>query len=272
MENTPVGIRNKVADSIKKCRKFIQQTTVDRAPTDAERARIQNALMEVRRKSNVLSKILDSLQVIYVKVPKNPPDEGRVTRTFSVDPYDNIRINIGFANSLTDEQLIGVLCHEALHLFFSHHKRIMGRTPFQFVNISMDAFINDGLAAEGFQLPPAGVQAYGNMLYITALYVEQAVPEISIANPKLIKLRVNLKGETWESVFDELIAKLTIPEEARKLREFNVGEVVYDPTLKQYGKIVQTGYGSEKQIYVQELTPQEALAAAKANAEKQGMI
>ena len=141
--------------------------------------------------------------------------------TFAVDGRGNILINLGFANSLSDEQLVGVLAHEAMHIWLEHHARMRGQTPFDFVNISMDAFINNDLHADGFELPKQGVQASSGHLYVTALYVERVVPEINLAKPALINLALPLHGENWESLFEQLVKKLTIPAEARKLRTFH---------------------------------------------------
>lgn len=267
LATVPAAFHKKITESIKKQEEFLKAISVVRKPTDAEKARIFKGIIAVKERNAYLGKILDNLKAVYVgpnrtvMTPLGAVPVG--TDTFAVDGRGNILINLGYAGTLTDEQLIGVLAHEAMHIMLLHHQRIKGRTPFHFVNIATDAFINNMLSEDGFKLPPGGVEGRSGYLRISALYLENVVSEITIAKPRLIDLQLKLTGENWESLFETLVKQLTIPEEARKLREFTVGEVIYDPKDKRYGKVVYTSYHPKGEIYIEELTPQEALIAAK---------
>lgn len=57
-----------------------------------------------------------------------------------------------FVESLSEEELTGVLCHEILHLVFLHLTRRGAREPIKF-NVACDVVINAMLLQNGFSLP-----------------------------------------------------------------------------------------------------------------------
>jgi predicted metal-dependent peptidase len=61
-----------------------------------------------------------------------------------------------FVDGLSDQELMGVLAHEVLHIANAHHLRRNGRNPLLW-NIACDAAINPLLLAARFVLPTGGV-------------------------------------------------------------------------------------------------------------------
>ena len=76
--------------------------------------------------------------------------------TIGVDKYANCVYNKEFIDTLSDEQIVGVLCHEILHCAFEHMIRIKQRHPMVW-NDACDSIINVIVQSEGFVLPPDGV-------------------------------------------------------------------------------------------------------------------
>jgi predicted metal-dependent peptidase len=57
-----------------------------------------------------------------------------------------------FVNGLSGDELVGVVCHETMHLALAHHARRSGRDASQF-NVACDLSINPLLEESGFTLP-----------------------------------------------------------------------------------------------------------------------
>lgn len=63
-----------------------------------------------------------------------------------------------FCDTLTDDELMGLSLHEAMHVVLMHSWRRGNRRPDVF-NIACDAFINDTLIKMGYSLPSGGVNS-----------------------------------------------------------------------------------------------------------------
>jgi len=70
----------------------------------------------------------------------------------------SLLVNPPFVESLTDDQLLGLLVHEVGHCAFIHHLRLNGRDPNRW-NIAADLQLNPLLRAAGYVLPPDGLYA-----------------------------------------------------------------------------------------------------------------
>jgi len=75
-----------------------------------------------------------------------------------------ILVNPEYTKSLSIEEVIGVLAHEAMHILGMHHIRIQGHEQRKF-DVAADYAINDLLLEEGFTLPNGGLhdKQYTNM-------------------------------------------------------------------------------------------------------------
>lgn len=65
----------------------------------------------------------------------------------------NLFVNPGFTASLTEAQVIGVLCHEVLHIVNMHHLR-KGKRDHKLWNVACDYAINPIVIGAGLDLPP----------------------------------------------------------------------------------------------------------------------
>lgn len=76
-------------------------------------------------------------------------------KTMAVDDKGNIYINPTFANFLPDEEVKGVLIHEAMHVFTKTFFRKGGRNH-KLWNICTDYLMNYYIVKDGFKLPEGG--------------------------------------------------------------------------------------------------------------------
>ncbi len=110
--------------------------------------------------------------------------------TMAVDINGNIFFNEEFVNSLSQEELAGVICHEILHLAFQHLSRMGNRNP-KIWNIAGDLKVNDEIIfnQSKFKLPKMALVAQGNT--------------IEIGNAKI----VNIDTKSSEQIYEEIINK-----------------------------------------------------------------
>lgn len=110
--------------------------------------------------------------------------------TMAVDINGNIFFNEEFVNSLSQEELAGVICHEILHLAFQHLSRMGNRNP-KIWNIAGDLKVNDEIIfnQSKFKLPKMALVAQGNT--------------IEIGKAKI----VNIDTKSSEQIYEEIINK-----------------------------------------------------------------
>lgn len=110
--------------------------------------------------------------------------------TMAVDINGNIFFNEEFVNSLSQEELAGVICHEILHLAFQHLSRMGNRNP-KIWNIAGDLKVNDEIIfnQSKFKLPKMALVAQGNT--------------IEIGRAKI----VNIDTKSSEQIYEEIINK-----------------------------------------------------------------
>jgi hypothetical protein len=260
--NWPTNVKTKVQNEMRKdaeLRKKIQEVT---PPTPEDEERIYAAKIRIKRKNSVLGEILDNAPTIYV----GPSSKGGVD-TFAIDPYGNLLINLGFSKTLDNDELEAVLAHEALHIALEHHLRVRGRLPWIFANYAMDAIINGGLTMDGFKLPAGGIQTsrYDKKVWFWLLVVDHDVPDINVANPKLLHLDIQMHKRGWEEVFDELKSYLDPDKQAEK-RAWFVNDVVFDKVRKTYG-VINNKYSGGSYL-IKDITVQEAETLLRAKKKK----
>jgi len=110
--------------------------------------------------------------------------------TMAVDINGNIFFNEEFVNSLSQEELTGVICHEILHLAFQHLSRMGNRNP-KIWNIAGDLKVNNEIIfnQSKFKLPKMALVAQGNT--------------IEIGRAKI----VNIDTKSSEQIYEEIINK-----------------------------------------------------------------
>lgn len=85
-------------------------------------------------------------------------EENCKIETIGVDEHWRMHVNTQWTGNLRDDELVGVVYHELLHLVCDHasrRKRISAQADLW--NISADAEINSFLSKEGYSLPSGGV-------------------------------------------------------------------------------------------------------------------
>ena len=78
--------------------------------------------------------------------------------TMSTDGI-HLRYNTDFVESLTPDELVGVLCHEVMHVASLHHTRSGSRDHFKW-NVACDYAINLIIADSGLTLPEDALLDY----------------------------------------------------------------------------------------------------------------
>ena len=83
-------------------------------------------------------------------------EENEHIPTMGVDKYLNLYWNRKFVESLNEPELIGLLCHETLHICLMHMDRGEKKNK-ELFNIANDLVVNCILKNESFQLPKGGL-------------------------------------------------------------------------------------------------------------------
>jgi predicted metal-dependent peptidase len=87
--------------------------------------------------------------------------EDSSNETIGVDRYARCFYNPQFLQRLDDSELIGVMCHEVLHLALKHPERGQGRDIFvhgtSLFNVAIDILVNYICLKNGFKLPTCGI-------------------------------------------------------------------------------------------------------------------
>lgn len=153
--------------------------------------RITDLMLKLANKEPFFAYLILSQRLIEDKDGKHCPTMG----------VDGVRLyyNPAFTNTMTDEQLTGVLAHESLHIAYQHPFRMnlgQERDP-EVWNIAADAVINPILQRRGYYLP----------------------------NDTHVKIPVQ-KHETTEEVYDRLEKN---PQQKRGASGKGAGEVMAPP-------------------------------------------
>lgn len=109
--------------------------------------------------------------------------------TFAVNKYGHLFFNPEFADTLSDDQLIYVLAHEAMHVAKGDFFRREDRDPLVW-NVVADCVINDLLNQESFTKPDMG-------------YIPDASGNIKI-NDKIYNVRDKSTEEFYDEVYSDL--------------------------------------------------------------------
>jgi len=109
--------------------------------------------------------------------------------TAGVDAYGNLYFNPEYIDTLSDEEIKGVLAHEVMHCALEHLDRGKGKQP-DLCNISQDAVINAIILKDGFQLPKGVILPTNNSIDLFGIRFKK------------------LTEKTSEEVYDKLWRKL----------------------------------------------------------------
>ena len=185
----------------------IPNTVHNREPTVKELLRLNRGKEEVKKRTFVLGKILEKLPTIYV-------DGNSRYQTMAVRSDGVLLININFANAITFEELVGVLAHEAMHIYLKHLKRLGGRDMWH-SNVATDTAINYLLVKEGYKLPGGGFSPPANQwgqvradFDFNALIVRSPAFTIITGQPELMCYYIKLTASAennWEEIYKSIV-------------------------------------------------------------------
>jgi predicted metal-dependent peptidase len=96
-----------------------------------------------------------AMRLKFIPIPKDDPRTKLFQfQTMCTDGH-HIFYNVEWTEKLSKEQLIGVICHEVMHVVLLHSFRLGGRIHLIW-NIACDFAINITLQDDGFELPEGG--------------------------------------------------------------------------------------------------------------------
>jgi len=106
--------------------------------------KINKAKVKILQKSPFFSYLS-----LYLKIEESKDES---LESIGVTPKGNCYYNAKWIESISDEELLGVMAHEILHLALLHLTRV-GNRHRQGWNIATDLCINSMLQKEKFELP-----------------------------------------------------------------------------------------------------------------------
>ena len=159
--------------------------------------KITKAKIKLYDEAPFLSYIINHLQ--YTE------DNNLKSKTMAVDNFGRCYYDKKFVEKLSEEELKGVLAHEALHCALEHLNRLNGR-DMEVWNVATDIVINNMIINQGIRLPNIGIIPYNNMFEIAAhkiklINIDKKMAEMiynelqeKLPPKQKIKIMVSLKG------------------------------------------------------------------------------
>ena len=152
-----------------------------------------SALITFSKRYPFFNELMMRMRIIPVKTAEQAEKTGgsgymiEEIPTMAVDAKGNIYINIYFATeSISYKEVIGVLCHEMMHISLHHLRRIGNRQP-KLWNIATDLAINHTLVKDGISLPEGGL-----------------IPSVN-GDFDFDDYSINVEGKSSEEIYKELL-------------------------------------------------------------------
>ena len=178
--------------------------------------------------------------------------------TFAISNQGDLYYNPAFATQLSFKQLIGVLCHEVMHIAMLSLFRL-GTRDRELWNIATDLTINWDLIQDNFDLPAKGLIPDKDGIY-----------DVGKMGGTFKRFKIDVKDKSAEELYDELTAKVD-----EKLKKFlndlaqeldkhiydapppsqkgqqppneqedqgpQVGDLVYNEDTGEFGEVIKVG-------------------------------
>jgi predicted metal-dependent peptidase len=126
------------------------------------------------------------------------PERQDAVITAGVDAKGRMYYNGDFVMGLSIDELMGVLCHEVLHVALIHMQRIESRNH-KISNIAQDCVVNYAVIQSGLKLPDVGIQ------------IERYSNSAKIPMPdKSIRVK-DVDKKSWEDIYDEIFPQFPNP-------------------------------------------------------------
>ncbi len=145
---------------------------------------VEAAIEEINAARPVVKKMIDKARAYIVLdhpffasiMLKKPMVERLDIPTLAVDPQGKIYYNPMFLKELTNDQLVGAICHEVLHYASGHSVRRGSRDP-QKWNCAADAWINDTLNQSNIPITIPGIVSMPGSAQKTVEQIYDELPE-----------------------------------------------------------------------------------------------
>lgn len=153
--------------------------------------RVMRAKIQMYNKSPFFSYILLHMKMTKAKVGSVAED----LKTMSIDHLGNLEWSEEFVKKLSNEELMGVVAHEVMHVALLHMHRMMNRDN-KIMNVTQDLVINDILKQENFSLPVSGLIPENH--------------EFKLDLPKKPYTITNINEKSSEQIYDEIYHLLPV--------------------------------------------------------------
>ena len=149
--------------------------------------------------------------------------------TMAVDDFGNIYISPKFALSLSEEDIVSILAHEAMHIITLSFPRRRGR-EMKIWNIATDYIMNMYLQQDGFKFP----DGFCNPVEKGGRWI---IPELK--GTKTIK-NLDITEMSANELYD-IIIQIAVPPDQQQgqggPQEIEVGDIIRDTKTGRYGKV-----------------------------------
>jgi predicted metal-dependent peptidase len=181
----------------------------------------------------------------FLKFKKAEGKELPITAGIGISSKGNLIFKEEFVNKLTQEECLGILCHEILHLALFHPNREKNRNHSEW-NIACDLTTNSMLIKKGFCLPSGALAPQNNKFTLSRRYNQLVITDIDQKSPEEIY---------WE---------ISTPKNQRKLNKFG-GKTKNDKTTTKNNKKDPEGDGKISPNHPLSLPPSPNSALVKCN-------
>lgn len=173
----------------------------------------------------------------------------KTMRTMCVNGKGELEFDLDFVDKLTSEEVMGVICHEVLHVALLHMLRREDRQPV-IANIAQDMAVNCLVRQEDIVLPKIGIQ-YSRQDDMCSVVVGQQKVEVW-----------NISKKSWETIYAEIHPQLKDNPKTQPQQSNNGAYGGFDEHEKGEGTSEEMSEESDKW--------QRALAEAATYAKQQG--
>lgn len=159
-------------------------------------------LTELKTPEDKFTRAIADLQLnqpffAHLAVRLNPqPANGQLRiPTMGVDAKGNLYYEKDFVMNMDQDELMGVVCHETLHVGLLHMLRMGNRVP-AIANVAMDCVVNMMVRKTNLRLPSETIPV--------DTYNDSAAPMINGVSFSIS----DVTKKSWEQVYDELCSKM----------------------------------------------------------------
>ena len=194
--------------------------------------------MKVNNKieTNLLNVLLQQEEaILYDWLYFCPPIYTANIPTMGVDKHKQLYINPKFLGSLSTDEIIGCLYHEALHLIYEHH---LSKGKPYLVNTAGDIYINELLVKEGFKIPESAEFRYKYNIPDNIITCQEIYDWLEKNLSEDIKIILKQEYDNEQNTYNDIETNKTETNKTETNKEVNE-EIVNTIFTKLAGKITE---------------------------------